>query len=165
VDAGHVQVGDGLLLRSGRVAEVVRVATRMAGLTVYNLHVEGTHTYTVGRAGVLVHNKMLNRPPARRGAIGPTDAPQRFEQINKHKPGGFGSIAILSDADAAKAINLAVEIKPGMRAIRLSNGDVAIFRSTSKKPGTVGSDLWHGGWKANAEELKEIGKIPLPTFP
>jgi hypothetical protein len=87
----------------------------------------------------------------------------RFEQIAKHRPGGRGSPCIFpTDEEAAQALLASAEIKSGMRAIRLPDGKVAIFRSASKKPGTMGFDLWHGGWEANANELEQIGDRPLP---
>src|SRR5262249_46891484 len=94
---------------------------------------------------------------------------QRFEQIPKHKPpNNWGSPGVLNDADAAKAVNQAVEIKPGMRAIKLADGRVLIFRNASKKPSSPDYKKWHGGWEANPDEMKEVAKrmkrTPLPTF-
>jgi RHS repeat-associated protein len=68
VDAGALRVGDVLLLQPDRRAPVERLAVRHACLNVYNLQVEGPHTYAVGAGRILVHNKMLNRRP-RRGNV------------------------------------------------------------------------------------------------
>jgi hypothetical protein len=88
-----------------------------------------------------------------------------FEQIDKHRPGGFGNPCIwTSDEEAARGLGQSVEIKPGMRAVQLPDGRVAIFRSAGKKPTSVTSDLWHGGWRANRHELTQIGNLPLPVF-
>ena len=55
LSAGELS-GDRLLLRGGVWAEVADVALQAATLSVYNLTVEGLHTYAVGASGVLVHN-------------------------------------------------------------------------------------------------------------
>jgi hypothetical protein len=56
--AGELEAGDEVALRSGGAALVgsVRHETLAEPATVYNLEVEGWHTYYVGDAGVLVHN-------------------------------------------------------------------------------------------------------------
>ncbi len=88
----------------------------------------------------------------------------RFDQIAKHRPGGHGSPCVFpTDVEAANALARSAEVKPGMRAIRLPDGKVAIFRSASKKPGTMGYDVWHGGWEANPSELDQIGDQELPS--
>jgi len=56
VDAGHLRVGDLLLLKSGRPAAVDRLVVRPVRQPVYNLQVEAVHTYAVGACQVLVHN-------------------------------------------------------------------------------------------------------------
>ncbi len=56
VDAGDLQVGDVLLLKSGRQAPVTRLAVRQVRQEVYNFQVEGLHCYAVGTGQVLVHN-------------------------------------------------------------------------------------------------------------
>jgi len=56
VDAGDLQVGDVLLLRSGRQAAVTRLAVRPVRQKVYNFQVEELHCYAVGVSEVLVHN-------------------------------------------------------------------------------------------------------------
>lgn len=88
----------------------------------------------------------------------------KFEQIRKHQRGGYGSPCIFAtDIEAERGLHWSVEIKPGMRAVRLRDGRVAIFRSASKLPGTFGYDSWHGGWEATHEEMQEVGRIEVPT--
>src|SRR5687768_7735041 len=60
VEARHLRSGDRLLLRSGATPAVEAVTFRQDRVSVYNLEVQGLHTYGVGRDGVLVHNK---KPP------------------------------------------------------------------------------------------------------
>jgi hypothetical protein len=87
-----------------------------------------------------------------------------FDQIAKHEKGGHGSPCILrSHAEAERALSQSKLVKPGMRAIRLPDGRIAIFRAASKRPNTVGCDSWHGGWEANANERLEVG-TDLPVF-
>ncbi len=89
----------------------------------------------------------------------------RFVQIPKHRPGGFGSPCVwTAEEEAERALSQSVEIKPGMRAIRLPDGSVAIFRNSSKKPGAFGYDIWHGGWQANENEMEQVGDTTLPTY-
>ncbi|MCZ2342869.1 MAG: hypothetical protein LC104_13930 [Bacteroidales bacterium] len=49
-------VGDVVLTRAGQVARVVVLETWTEAVPVYNLTVEGLHSYAVGTAGALVHN-------------------------------------------------------------------------------------------------------------
>lgn len=89
----------------------------------------------------------------------------KFEQIRKHQRGGFGSPCIFnSEGEASRALALSIELKPGMRAVQVFDGRIAIFRSASKLAGTYGYDLWHGGWEAGPEEMGEIGGRSLPVF-
>jgi hypothetical protein len=62
VAAGDLSVGDVLLVRSGKVAVVGWLAIRQVRLRVYNIQVEGLHTYAVGRSQVLVHNRAVENP-------------------------------------------------------------------------------------------------------
>ena len=56
VEAQHLRPGDTLLTRESGLVEVEAVTTRHATLPVYNLQIEACRTYSVGAAGVLVHN-------------------------------------------------------------------------------------------------------------
>jgi hypothetical protein len=152
VAASELRRGERVRTAALGAVPVMSVTHRPREGWVYNLEVHGEHVYEVSPLGVLAHN---NNTEA---------GPQRFRQIPKHMPGGHGSLGLLGDAQATRAVNQAVGIKPGMRAIKLQDGTVIIFRNASKKPGTVGFDLWHGGWRANEAELREIGRTPLPTF-
>ena len=68
VEAGGLRVGDRLLLRKGEERKIESLVVRQEGLRVYNLEVEMDHTYAVGIAEVLVHNKPME-------FINPPDAP------------------------------------------------------------------------------------------
>jgi RHS repeat-associated protein len=84
VQAGDLRVGDMVLLRSGKTAAVSRLAVRPVRLLVYNIEVEGVHTYAVGSAQVLVHNKTFPRTNVRPGTLlnpfadGPQNATRNF---------------------------------------------------------------------------------------
>lgn len=89
----------------------------------------------------------------------------RYEHTAKHAQGGWGSPCIFSNDDQARrALEDSVVVKPGMRAVRVPDGRVAVFRAASKKPNTVGCDDWHGGWEAKHAELRELGRVDVPTF-
>ena len=63
VRAGSLGIGTQIVTRAGPSATVTatRIMTRAAGYTVYNLTVDGDHTYFVGKlaGGVWVHNAEL----------------------------------------------------------------------------------------------------------
>lgn len=68
VDAGVLNVGDQLRSPDGSTRRVVATSTRIEHETVYNLTIEGVHTYYVGKdQPVLVHNSSCplsrNNPP------------------------------------------------------------------------------------------------------
>ena len=91
----------------------------------------------------------------------------RFSQANKHsiKGRGLGNPCVFrSDEEAQRALEQSVEVKPGMRVVALTNGCIAVFRSASKLPDTVGADSWHGGWQACPIELATVGGTLVPTF-
>ena len=54
--AGDLKAGDVVELRSGKQAVFERAEKERGKTTVYNLEVDGTHTYFVGDSGVWVHN-------------------------------------------------------------------------------------------------------------
>ncbi len=87
-----------------------------------------------------------------------------FQQTSKHQPGGNGSPSLFAtDAEGQTALDQSAEIKPGVRAIRMPDGRVAILRNASKKPGTFGHDLGHGGREAaSSTELTLVHQSPLP---
>ncbi len=68
VDAGSLRVGDVLQLKSERWARISRLSVRQVRQMVFNFQVEKVHTYAVGKAQVLVHNK----PPIEDTPGGPT---------------------------------------------------------------------------------------------
>ncbi len=56
VQAGQLNVGERLRLENGTLTTVIARTPRPGRDEVYNLQVEGHHTYYVGQSGVLVHN-------------------------------------------------------------------------------------------------------------
>jgi Pretoxin HINT domain len=57
VRAGNLEPGTPLMQRSGDVCTVVEIRRHEGDFTVFNLSVGGAHTYFVGEAEILVHNK------------------------------------------------------------------------------------------------------------
>jgi hypothetical protein len=57
VEARDLEVGDVLVDRQGAGAAITALSSRNISIDVYNLDVEGFHTYAVDARGVLVHNK------------------------------------------------------------------------------------------------------------
>jgi hypothetical protein len=72
VAARDLQVRDTVWLQSGQTATIVGLSTRQGRATVYNIVVEGLHTYAVGSLGVLVHNKPQADLPDGAGNGNPT---------------------------------------------------------------------------------------------
>ena len=62
VEARDLRIGDVLSLVSGKTAAISEVTRTQVHLKVYNIEVGGVHTYAVGKAGVLVHNKPMENP-------------------------------------------------------------------------------------------------------
>jgi hypothetical protein len=56
VEARSLRAGDVLLARSGETVVVQTVSVAVKRQSVYNLRVEGIHTYAVGRCQIIVHN-------------------------------------------------------------------------------------------------------------
>ncbi|MCA0350611.1 MAG: HINT domain-containing protein [Chloroflexi bacterium] len=56
IDAGKLRVGDRLLGDAGYTITVVNVDVDVQPVMVYNFTVATLHTYTIGSAGILVHN-------------------------------------------------------------------------------------------------------------
>jgi len=57
VEARDLEVGDALVDRQGADVTITGLSGRDASIDVYNLDVEGFHTYAVDARGILVHNK------------------------------------------------------------------------------------------------------------
>jgi hypothetical protein len=93
VDAGHLQPGDLLMVRSGQVTSVEEVASRRVKQKVYNLEVEGLHTYAVGLNGVVVHNDCAKPlPPGR--TPGPTIDPVTGQPVGRFIADAKGNVMI-----------------------------------------------------------------------
>jgi hypothetical protein len=60
VAAKELRVGDEVVTLAGR-ARVEAVSLRESAEPVYNIEVEGTHTFAVGEVGVGVHNRLLKK--------------------------------------------------------------------------------------------------------
>ncbi|MFN7022030.1 MAG: Hint domain-containing protein, partial [Phycisphaerales bacterium] len=60
VQAASLKPGDEVRTATGEPAVVVAVRFTGRTATVYNLEVDGLHTYRVGRDGIVVHNNMCN---------------------------------------------------------------------------------------------------------
>lgn len=56
IDASKLRVGDRLLGDAGYTITVVDVDVELQSVMVYNFTVDTLHTYTIGHAGILVHN-------------------------------------------------------------------------------------------------------------
>ena len=63
VDARDLRVGDVVLRRSGAVAKIEGIASRLESRTVFNFEVAELHSYAVGRVAILVHNRLDPLPP------------------------------------------------------------------------------------------------------
>jgi hypothetical protein len=61
VEARSLRVGD-VLVDRGAGATVTGLSISRAAIEVYNLDVEGSHTYAVHHRGILVHNKASAEP-------------------------------------------------------------------------------------------------------
>jgi RHS repeat-associated protein len=76
VQTRELRVGDKLLLRSSEEAAVESLVVSQEALPVYNMEVADDHTYAVGTAQVLVHNKPMefyNPPDAPVQPVGKPD--------------------------------------------------------------------------------------------
>lgn len=99
VEARDLRVGDRVLLRDGRTTPVEGVAIRPAALPVYNLEVAGLHTYAVGAAGVLVHNKVGPDGPGSGAGLGSSNPkPPPNTRPPNMSPPGAGRQGALNEA-------------------------------------------------------------------
>ena len=64
IEAGHLKIGDKLLLSSGQAVEISFISKESLNepVLVYNFEVEDWHTYFVSDVGVLVHNSCSKIP-------------------------------------------------------------------------------------------------------
>jgi hypothetical protein len=90
--------GDPLLDTSGSEVDVAYVDTHPPSEAVYNFEVEGTHTYFVGGARVLVHNPVATIPAGNGNSV------HSFIPPNPNAP-----IAIVKLTDQDPTVNLAVQ--------------------------------------------------------
>jgi hypothetical protein len=87
VDATDLQIGDILLLRSGRQVPVTNLAIQHMAVKVYNFHVAELHCYAVGKCDVLVHNAKKYPKGSKRDRAGQrTEEGKNAAQTNR-KPG------------------------------------------------------------------------------
>jgi anti-sigma factor RsiW len=93
VSAGELEIGDRLRTLTGPPCSIVGISPGPAGATVYNLTVEGLHTYFVADAGVWVHNDKHTEhddppPPDPDGSGGGSDDPSGPDDDGGTTPGG-----------------------------------------------------------------------------
>ena len=96
VAAGELQVGERLQTLAGVPRAIINIEPGPAGATVYNLTVEGLHTYFVADAGVWVHNDKHTEPddpppPDPDGSGGGSDDPSGPDDGGPTPGGGSGS--------------------------------------------------------------------------
>jgi hypothetical protein len=115
---------------------------------VYNVQVEGVHTYAVGAGQVLVHNKM-SEAPIRRGAIG-TEVPggEHFAEWELQGPRG----GLIASGDEMSGLDFSP--KPGTK---LSFPDQSWYGHTE---GKIISDLMDDGKLAPGRRLSFSGELP-----
>jgi hypothetical protein len=61
-EAGTLQPGSPLLTKDGLTVRIGSIECKEGSFTVYNIEVEGFHTYYVSSLGILVHNKSVRAP-------------------------------------------------------------------------------------------------------
>ncbi|MCL2807485.1 MAG: HINT domain-containing protein, partial [Coriobacteriia bacterium] len=83
VNAGRLEVGSELVSSSGELFLVERIQFDLSKvpITVYNLHIEGYHTYFVGNTHVFVHNANYNERMGRQHGNAPRDNRKQNEQV------------------------------------------------------------------------------------
>ena len=110
--AGDLRPGDTLRLRNGGAALVESITPESGRATVYNLEIQGDHTYFVGAAETLVHN----------ACGGESDAARIGREMHKEwqPPEGFEKEVRLASGKRVDALNRAtrevIELKPGNKA-------------------------------------------------
>ncbi len=104
--------GDVVLTRLGRTGRVETINTRPEAVAVYNLEVEGLHSYAVGQNGILVHNAgngYTDATAALARQAPPTVAQPRVADSTvgavpkPSRPGGGALAAAAIEAPAAQA--------------------------------------------------------------
>jgi len=134
VEARDLRVGDRLRVLGDAIAVVSSLSSRWDSLPVYNLEVEDLHTYAVGLAQVLVHNKSPGKPTAapKNGETPSTARGRQAHEEHDYGP-GFEKEHRLPSGKRADAVNLetgeVVELKPNNeRAIRRGEKQVEEYR-------------------------------------
>jgi hypothetical protein len=84
VDARELQAEDRLISQLGKVCGIRSVVGEVGQSTVYNLTVEGVHTFAVGTDHILVHNRDDNPEPPKEPGGGAAE----------HKPGSDGGAEV-----------------------------------------------------------------------
>jgi filamentous hemagglutinin len=98
VEAGDLQVGDVLLLKSGQQVPITRIVVRPPQEKVYNITVGELHCYAVGLNAVLVHNTVKTAagklPLKGRAALvegkAPNNAPRPQPMVGRRGKPGIG---------------------------------------------------------------------------
>ncbi|MDY6785854.1 MAG: polymorphic toxin type 28 domain-containing protein [Cyanobacteriota bacterium] len=98
--AGDLKVGEEIVTPSQESVKIEAIEHRKGSFTVYNIEVEGFHTYRVSSLSILVHNKSLNRPTGFSERA--ERAIQRYENLMKDPIGEINSQARHNHYDAAR---------------------------------------------------------------
>jgi len=81
-EAGKLRPGMAVITHEGKEILIDAIQPQTGKFTVYNIEVEGFHTYYVSRLGILVHNKSASRPTGLSDDA--EQAIQRFENIKNN---------------------------------------------------------------------------------
>jgi hypothetical protein len=127
--ASTLKPGDALFSKTGQAVHVRSIRSREGTFLVFNLEVDGTHTYQVSPLAILVHNKSMNLAE-RAGLSGQVLTEMRAEaaQLAEDAPGRAERLAAIDDL-ARQAADLEARVAkaaaPGER-IELSDDIAAL---------------------------------------
>ena len=131
------------MLRDGGEVEVGEISCAIRSLQVYNIQVSGPHTYSVGKSGVVVHNKPMRYNPKRipgkkhfRGPKGPKRAFQHLED--------YHGIPQRVASNRLHAIKARYGLGAADDVIIGGNGGV-YNAATGEYLGTLTDPIWGGG--------------------
>ncbi|MCZ2340642.1 MAG: Hint domain-containing protein [Bacteroidales bacterium] len=169
-------VGDVVLTRAGQVARVVVLETWTEAVPVYNLTVEGLHSYAVGTAGALVHNadpadyagmaQSTTKAAATAQAKPVVEAPQASKAPEVSQPGVKPETVAPSSGTIKPTVkkdnvpwtvteNTATAYK---RKPNLPQGGQ--WKNADGSPGVAGESFWHGP-DSSVPPVKYQGQFPV----
>ncbi|WP_394829385.1 polymorphic toxin-type HINT domain-containing protein [Pendulispora albinea] len=151
--ADSLAPGDILLDPRGAEIRVVAVTPRAGEELVYNLEVEGTHTYFAGLAGAWVHNvnpNLAHLPPPNLPADPATWTPQQAESLASYLHDRFYGSSNQSHQGTTVAVGV----------YRLPNGQTSVIVNVS-------GDSWGGAGRTSDQILQndQSGRLPLGNQP